>query len=187
MGLSASQVLQKAEDDLQKATDRVELKQAEMERARVALADALEHQTKMQAAHEWVRQALQDQPEESEQAERTEPISVSGPQESIPGFSQDQAESSNLIPARFGKPVPEVSQTELCLYALNRLDRAVTTAEVREFLQQEGHDYNQAQIRATLKYLANRRKPSLVDNIQPGVWRLRPVGGDAHATPVRFA
>jgi hypothetical protein len=168
-------MLQKAEEDLQAARANVSLTEAEIERARLANVAAIEQLTHMEATCEWLRQLLRDHPEEPVGTQTAEPKSAPAGEQAASSPVQGRDEAPAPVPVLFGKPVPEVTQTDLCLYALERLDRPVTTKEIREFLQKEDHQFSQAQVRSTLKYLANRRKPSLVESTQPGVWRLRRV------------
>ena len=82
----------------------------------------------------------------------------------------------------FGKPMPEVTLTQLCVDALERFGRPANTKQVREKLARDGHEYGQGQVRATLKYLST--KPNApVECIKPGVWQLREAGAQAPLTP----
>jgi hypothetical protein len=72
---------------------------------------------------------------------------------------------------RFGKPIPEISQADLCLRVLRSLGRA-TTKEIRDRLAFEGHQLDTDQIRSSLRYLANKKPPLIGTNPGSGVWWL---------------
>jgi len=89
----------------------------------------------------------------------------------------NQAERTETPPqTRFGKPVPEVSQTELCVRALESLGGTATNRQIRDRLARDGNDFNLDQIRGTLKYLSRKTPPPVETDAGSGLWRLRRVG-----------
>jgi hypothetical protein len=90
--------------------------------------------------------------------------------------SPTQTERTDTPPAmRFGRPVPEVAQTDLCLQALEDLGGTATNKQVRDRLVREGHDVNLDKVRSTLKYLSRKTPPSVETEVGSGLWRLRVV------------
>jgi hypothetical protein len=85
---------------------------------------------------------------------------------------------------------PQVSQSELCLGVLREVGRPISSAEVRDHLADQGHDFDAEQIRAAFAYLLRKER---VVRVEAGVWSLPP--GDASsaldgfrpATPLRQA
>ena len=155
-----TEMLREAEADLRKASTNVELRQADVDKAQAAYASAREQHAKMQATCEWIRERLRDRPEEAASAAAAQPT---------------LAAAANPVPAPtgtlFGKPMPEVTNTSLCVRALEQLGTSATTKEVREQIRKDGHELSQGQVRQTLKYLADRKNPP-VENPEPGVWLL---------------
>lgn len=154
-------MLAAAEADLKKANTNVDLRRADVDRAQAAYADAREQQAKMQATCDWLRERLGDHREEATV------VPDSGP---TPAATSKPA----LAPTGmlFGKPMPEVTNTGLCLRALEQLGKSATTKEIREKIRELGHELDQGQVRGSLKYLASRRN-SPVENPESGVWLLR--------------
>ncbi len=162
-------MLAAAEADLRKANTNVELRQADVERAQAACTEAREQLAMMEATCAWLRDRLRELPAEDDAvvAEAAEPT---------------PAEATKPAPAPagtlFGKPMPEIPNTQLCLRALEQIGKPATTREVRDKVRESGHQLDQDQVRGSLKYLAGR-KDSLVENPEPGVWLLRKDSGTA--------
>ncbi len=167
-----SEALKEAEADLKKANMNVELRQADVDRAQAACADAREQQAKIQGTCDWLRERLRDQPDEEAavaSAPRLASLPATPAAKSVPGLTAPSASHGML----FGKPMPEVTNTGLCLRALEQLGKPSTTKEVREQIERDGHKLDQGQVRGTLKYLAGR-KDAQVENPESGVWVFRP-------------
>lgn len=175
--MNLTQMLREAEADLRKADSEVELTQAEIERAQEANAAARQRQADMRATFDWLRQRLKDHPDDLS-ASVAESTSTQVKQTaSIPAQESDSAvvADSQVAPTSrkvFGKPVATVTLSSLTQEALEKLGRAAKTSEIRIKLLEDGHQYDQDQVRHALKYLA-RKKSSPVENPQPGVWQLR--------------
>jgi DNA topoisomerase IA len=155
-----AEMIRQAEADLKKADTDVDVTDADVHRAQQANAAAKQRQVNMRATLSWLRQQA-EHAEQAEQARIVEPTHV----------EQALVEEQAVIQERFGKPVPEVKQSDLCLMALEHLGRPSTTTEIREYLQREGYTYDQSQIRSALKYLG-RKKSAPVESPRTGVWRL---------------
>ena len=85
-----------------------------------------------------------------------------------------QAERMETPPAtRFGKPVPELAQTDLCLRALENLGGTATNKQIRDRLVRDGHDVDLDKVRSTLKYLSRKKPPPVQTDVGSGLWRLR--------------
>jgi hypothetical protein len=144
----------KAEADLRAAEGRYEVARS---RALAAQADEeaeMANLTKMKAVWDWVQG--QDQPEKS----------------SPPATAQTTRQDLADTPTRFGRPIPEVSTTELCFRALESFGRAVSAKQIRERLAADGHEFTQTQVRGALKYLSTKKPPLVETSIGSGVWRL---------------
>jgi hypothetical protein len=176
--MNLTQMLREAEADLRKADSEVELTQAEIQRAQEANAAARQRQANMRATYDWLSQRLKDHSDDDLSASVAESTSPQVKQTaSIPAQESDSAvvADSQVAPTSkrvFGKPVPQVTLSSLTEEALEKLGRAATTREVRIKLQEDGHQYDQDQVRHALKYLA-RKKSSPVENPKLGVWQLR--------------
>jgi hypothetical protein len=153
MDVTVSEILKRARAEAQEATAAREAAQA---RAATAIADAdaaVEREKAALAVHAWVEQ-----------------------QAIAPAAPAEPAEPTGQAPAsaatRFGRPVPEVTNTDLTLRVLEDLGRPASTTEIRERLAGDGHELSQTQVRSTLKYLA--RKPAYGVTTEPGsgVWRI---------------
>jgi hypothetical protein len=162
-------LLAAAEADLRKANTNVEVREADVARAQAAYADAREQQTKMQATCDWLRERMHEV--SGEEATVLAPAAETAPAhvtKSVPGPSG----------TLFGKPMPEVTNTGLCLRALELLGKPATTREIRAKVRELGHELDQDQVRGSLKYLAGR-KDSPVENPEMGVWLLQRSDGTA--------
>jgi hypothetical protein len=154
-----------AEADLRRANTNVEVREADVARAQAACAEARDQQAKMRATCDWLRERLSEVSDEEaavdSQAAQPEPAPA-------------QVTKSVPVPSGtlFGKPIPEVTNTGLCLRALEQLGKPATTREIREKVRELGHQLDQDQVRGSLKYLAGR-KDSWVENPEKGVWLLR--------------
>jgi hypothetical protein len=81
-------------------------------------------------------------------------------------------------PTLFGRPVPEVTQTELCMRALTERGRSMNARDISQWLAsqgvmaQDGRPYDPVRLRNTLKHLSRQGK--VVSAGKPGLWRLPP-------------
>src|SRR6266568_449861 len=99
-----------------------------------------------------------------------------------PTAQPTQADRTETPPAtRFGRPVPEVAQTDLCLEVLASLGGTGTNKQIRARLARDGHDVTLDQVRGTLKYLSRKTPPPVETDAGSGLWRLRRGG-----TPASF-
>ena len=168
MDVTVSEILQRAQAQAKEAAAAREAADARAAAA-VAEADAaLEHEKAMQTTLAWLQQQATAAERPIERAQQTERVSAP-------------------TATRFGRPVPEVTQTERCLRVLQALGRPASTKEIRDRLARDGHEFSQMQVRSTLKYMA--RKPSFGVETESGsgVWRLRgsaaaPFPGDGTMT-----
>jgi hypothetical protein len=133
----------------QKAEADLQQAEADAQAARIALAEAETRLTEIRAVCDWLQNF--SNPEDGE---------------SPPGL-------------RFGRPIPDMPNTNRCLSALEQIGRPASNAEIREWLRRDGHDLEQWQVRGSMKHLA-KKKPPVVESIRPGVWRLR---AEQAATP----
>jgi hypothetical protein len=165
--------LQDAEADLRRKITNVELRQVDVDRAEAAYADAVEKQAVVQNTCDWLRERLRELPEARLRALPDEPAQEAA---TAPPSEPASNPAAQLAPAPvgtlFGRPMPEVTNTGLCIRALEQIGQAATTKEVREKIRELGHELNQGQVRGSLKYLAGRRN-SPVENPEPGIWLLR--------------
>jgi hypothetical protein len=150
MDVTVSEILKRARAEAQEATAAREAAQA---RAAAAVADAdaaVEREKAALAVQSWVEQ------------QATAPAPPAEP----------TGEAPAPVATRFGRPVPEVTNTDLTLQVLEDLGKPASTTEIRERLAQDGHELTQTQVRSTLKYLA--RKPAYGVTTEPGsgVWRI---------------
>jgi hypothetical protein len=76
----------------------------------------------------------------------------------------------------FGRPLPEVTQTELCLRALKERGRSMNARDISTWLANQGilagdgRPYDPVRLRSTLKHLSRQNK--VVQAGKPGLWRL---------------
>lgn len=150
MDVTVTEILRRARAQAQEATAAREAAQA---RAAAAAADAdaaVDHEKAMQAVLAWVEQ------------QATEPASPPEP----------AAQAPPPVATRFGRPVPEVTQTELTLRVLEDLGRPASTKEIRDRLARDGHVLSQNQVRSTLKYMARKPDSPVETETGSGVWRL---------------
>jgi hypothetical protein len=80
------------------------------------------------------------------------------------------------------RPNPEVSQTELCITALKDFAKPASTTEIRERLNEGGHQYDAEQIRSALAYLLRRERVVRLGSGVPGVWTLPPAPNGSAAS-----
>ena len=155
--MAGNDILKQAEADFQAAREELAAAQEQVKVAQEREQTAFARTQEMQAVLDWVQ--------------RHSPLDTgvtAAPEPSSPTAAEPSM--------RFGKPVAEVSNTDLCLRVLESLGRPATTTEIRERLAREGYDLNQEQIRGALKYLA-RKAPSPVEtSTGSGVWKLKDAG-----------
>lgn len=76
----------------------------------------------------------------------------------------------------FGRPVREVTLTELCLQSLRERGRSMNGRDISNWLasqglmDEDGRPYDPARLRSTLKYLSRKKK--IVQAGKPGLWKL---------------
>ena len=157
MDITVSEILERARAQAKEATAARETAQA---RAAAAAADAdaaVEHERAMLAVQSWVEQ------------QATAPTAPAEPTGQAPA----------PVATRFGKPVPEVTNTELTLRTLEGFGRAASTREIRDRLAREGHEFTMMQVRSTLKYMARKPAWGVTTETGSGVWRLQRPGAAA--------
>jgi len=128
---------------------------SDLERAKAELAKA-------QAVVDWL--------------ERIDSIeSMNGPAAKAEAAAETTA---NTRPMLFGRPLPEVTQTELCVRALRERGRAMNARDISQWLASQGvmagdgRPYDPVRLRSTLKHLSRQGK--IVQAGKPGLWRLPP-------------
>jgi hypothetical protein len=171
MDITVTDLLKRAQAEAQEATAAREAAQA---RAAAAVADANAAVAHEEATHKTVAWIQQQTTEPAAPVERTE--------------------QADRVPAptatRFGRPVPEVPQTELCRRVLEDLGRPASTREIRDRLARDGHELSQSQVRSTLKYMARKPSFGVETETGSGVWRLQrssaaaPFQGDGAVTGI---
>lgn len=122
-------------------------------RAEAAQADAAakkEHLKEMRAVVEWVRARSEAQPP-----------------------AEPAASPQDATATRFGRPIPEISNTDLSLQGLEKLGRTASTREISDQVKRDGHDLSPAQVRGALKYLAKKPNSPVETTPGSGLWRLR--------------
>src|ERR1039457_4128206 len=155
-----NQIIQKAATDLREAKADLATAEESSRAAKVREQNAYERVHAMQAVWDWLQ--VNGQPEED----------LRDPAGNHPATSVDQAASDDPPETRFGKPVPEVANTDLCFQALESLGKTASTKEIRARLARDGRDLSLDQIRGSLKYLS-RKTPPLVETASgSGVWRV---------------
>lgn len=144
-------IMARAEADLKDAEAAAVAAQARAEAAQADATVAAQRAKEMRAVLEWLRA----------QSEPQTPTEPSGVAQGQPG-------------TRFGRPVPETSNTDLALRALESFGRPATTKEIRSRLAQDGHILNHEQVRGALKYLAGKKHDAPVATTPgSGLWQLR--------------
>jgi hypothetical protein len=149
-----TEIKAKAEADLKAAEARYEAAHSRSIAAQADEAAELENLNRMRAATDWVRGL--DQPAEPQ----------------IPAPAELAQGPQTRPRTMFGKPVPEVTVTELCLGALESFGRQASTKQIRERLKAEGHELTQTQVRGAMKYLLSKKPPMVETSKGTGVWRL---------------
>ena len=150
MDVTVSEILKRARAEAQEATAAREAAQA---RAAAAIADAdaaVEREKSALAVQAWVEQ------------QATKPVPPAEPVGEAPAPGA----------MRFGRPVPEVTNTERCLHVLEALGRPASTTEIRERLARDGLELSQTQVRSTMKYMARKPAFGVTTETGSGVWRL---------------
>jgi hypothetical protein len=161
-------IVREAEADLDAAGRDVEIAHAEVEEAQAAYQVALDRQAQMRSTVEWARRKQEaDQPaSEAELASRAAAMLE-------PEARPTDAEGAKTLVKR-------------CTDALERFGRPVKTAEVRDSINREGHNFSTSQIGSTLKYLSSdRRKDAPVVAVGDGVWRLARPPADVESSSPR--
>jgi hypothetical protein len=140
--MDLTQMRQRADADLRMAQAEAAVADAEAEKAEQARAAAHARLAEMQSVSDWIEK----------QDGSTEPAA--------PGTEPRM---------RFGRPVPGVTQGELCLRVLAEMNRPMTAKQIRDRLAEEGHEFDSAQIRTALKYISRKGK---VMSAGQGLWQL---------------
>ncbi len=155
-------MMARAEADLREAEAASVAAQARADAAQVDAAAAARRAAEMRAVWEWLR---------------TQTAQPPAPAESPKQASKPQA-------MRFGRPVPETAITDLAHQSLENLGGQATTREIRDRLAREGHNFEQGQIRAAMRYLSKKNNPVVETTPGSGLWRLQ---GGQQAAPFRPA
>lgn len=150
-----SEMLRQAEADLDAAKAELAAAQEQVKAAQERAQSALARTQEMQSVWTWLQRHLQ-------------------PEERVAAASAASVSAATIRPTRFGKPVPEVPQTELCLRVLADLGgRSASTKEIRDRLARDGHELSLDQVRATLKYMSKKTPPAVETATGSGIWRLK--------------
>ncbi|SRR6266568_6642185 len=152
--MDLTQMKQRADADLRMAEAEAAVADAEAAKAEDARAAAHARLAEMRSVSEWIEK--QD-------------------------GSQEPAGPGTEPRMRFGRPVPGVTQGELCLRVLAEMGRPATAKQIRDRLAEEGREFEAAQIRTALKYLS--RKGKVMNAGQQGLWQLP--GPRSSARPIR--
>lgn len=136
---------ERAEADLLAAQDQTRVAKEREEHARMRARE-------MQAVRDWLR---------TQQAVDEQATKATGSPTQLNG---------SATPMRFGRPVPEVPQTDLCLRVLRNFRRPASTKEVRDRLALEGHEVEVDKVRSSLRYLSTKKPPLVATNTGTGVW-----------------
>jgi hypothetical protein len=144
-------MMARAEADLRDAENASASAQARAEAAQADAATAAQRAKEMRAVLDWLR---------AQQAQPQVRANVTG-----------EAQESQAT--RFGRPVPETSNTDLCLAVLESFGKPATTRQIRDRLVREGHDLTVPQVRGAMRYLARKNSSPVETTPGSGLWRLR--------------
>ena len=150
MDVTVNEMLKRAREQAKEATAAREAAQARATAAIADADDAVEHEKSMLAVQAWVEQ------------QATAPASPAGQAEQAP----------TPTAMRFGRPVAEVTNTELTFRELEDIGRPASTREIRDRLARNGHEFTMMQVRSTLKYMARKPHFGVTTETGSGVWRL---------------
>jgi len=154
-----SDVLLKAAADRDAANSEVERLRAEAARINAALANAEQAADRMEATYSWL----------------TSVPSGHGQNRGLGAHTGIAAQAQ-----RFGKPIPETANTDLCVRALAKLGGRAKTVPIREYLARQGHELTQEQVRGSLKYLSKKKPNPPVLIVGIGEWAIAPGFAAAH-------
>jgi hypothetical protein len=160
---SMIEIITQAESDLRDAETASAAAQSRAIAAQADAEAALERVREMRAVREWLRA-------------HSQPVDTAG-QAAGPEQPKESAAT------RFGRPVPEVALTDLCLQALETLSGTATNKKIRDHLVRDGHDVGLDQVRSSLSYLSRKKPPQVQTDVGSGLWRLLRTAG----TPAPFA
>jgi hypothetical protein len=156
-----SRVLMEAEADLRQAQADYEEAHSRLAAAQANDDAALERLKEMQTVRDWL--------EQRDQARR----GVQTRMDLAKTENRAIFEKPGEIVTRFGKPIPEVANTDLCLKVLESFGKPATTKQIRDRLARDGHELSQAQVRGSLKYLSRKKPPPVTTTSGSGLWKLR--------------
>jgi hypothetical protein len=143
-------IVARAEAQLKDAEAAAVAAQARADAAQADAAVAAQRAKEMRVVWEWLRT----------QSESPSPAESSG-------------SAQELAAMRFGRPVPETANTDLCFRALETFGRPATTREIRDRVVQAGHDLEVGQVRGAMRYLARKSTSPVETTPGSGLWRLR--------------
>jgi hypothetical protein len=149
-------IMKQAEAEMKEAETASGVAQSRAAAAQADAEAARERAREMRAVWEWL-QAHNQEAQPPMPAGRTEQ----------PDLTETPAAT------RFGRPVSEVAQTDLCLQALESLGGTATNKQIRDHLVREGHGINLDKVRNSLKYLSRKTPPPVQTDNGSGLWRLR--------------
>jgi hypothetical protein len=158
-----TEMIRQAEAEVQEREGRTV---AADSRAAAAQADAAAEHEGLKEARivlEWLRRRGQSQPVAA-----------------VAGMQSDRPQPQPAT--RFGRPVPEISQADLCLQALEALGGTATNKQIRDRLLRDGHDVDLDKVRNSLKYMSRKTPPPVETDHGSGLWRLLRIPG----TPAPF-
>lgn len=157
-------ILRQARTDLEAARADLAAAQEQVRAAREREQSAMTRTQEMQSVCDWLERHIQpaEVPAEVTADTATEVVEATRP----------------TAGTRFGRPVPEVTQTDLCLQVLRSLGRPATTKEIRDLLAKDGREITANNVRSTLKYLSRKKPPMVETQVGSGVWRLIDDAGD---------
>jgi len=96
----------------------------------------------------------------------------------LQSFGRAENGEGRPVELRFGRPVPEVTNTKRCLDALEKLGGRADNGQIRVAANRDGGPpLDQVQVRGTMKHLA-KKKPSPVVSVGTGIWKLQATGAD---------
>lgn len=141
-------------------------------------------QIKQQAAED-LRKAQEELAKAQAVVDWLERIDAIEPLNGQVGTAEQAGTTANTRPMLFGRPVPEVMQTELCVRALRERGRSMNARDISQWLASQGvmaesgQPYDPVRLRSTLKHLSRQGK--VVQAGKAGLWRLPPTKVDPAA------
>jgi hypothetical protein len=161
---SSVDIIRHAQEQLDRAKAELAASQEQLRAAQQREENALARVREIQTVWDWLQVNGHEEEREEATSRHDEEVPEAASTETGPDVGQGQQ-------TRFGRPVSEEANTDLCLRVLASFGRPASTKEVRDRLARDGHDLNTDQVRGSLKYLARKKEPQVETATGSGVWR----------------